>query len=169
MKINIIIMSAIFFGLFLACWFLKGIGTSLEGLKHGSLMLKKIWLLLLIALGVAGLIQVLIPKGIISQLLGVTAGYKGILIAWLIGSILPGAPYAILPLAAALLSQGAGIAPTVTLVLAASLVGATRIPYEIAFIGWKFSMVRLTAGVLLPPLAGFIALWCNKLMKLYPF
>ena len=169
MKVNIIIMSAIFFGLFLVCWFFKGIGTSLEGLKQGGLMLKKIWLLLIIALGVAGLIQVLIPKDIISQSLGTAAGYKGILIAWLIGSILPGAPYVILPLAAALLSQGAGIASTVTLVLAASLVGATRIPYEIAFIGWKFSLVRLTAGVIFPPLAGFITFWFNKLIRLYTF
>lgn len=168
MKINIIIMSALFLMLFLTAWLLKGIGTSLEGLKQGGLMLKKIWLLLIIAFGVAGLIQVLIPKGIISQALGVTAGYKGILIAWLIGSILPGAPYVILPLAAALLSQGADIAPTVTLVLAASLVGATRIPYEIAFIGWKFSVVRLTSSLMLPPLAGFITLWFNKLIRLYP-
>ena len=68
-------------------------------------MLKKIWRQLISALGVAGLIQVLIPKGVISQSMGAAAGYKGILIAWLIGSILPGAPYVILPLAAALLSQ----------------------------------------------------------------
>jgi len=169
MKSDIIVMLAMFSGLFFAFWFLKGIGTSLEGLKQGGLMLKKIWLLLIIAFGIAGLIQVLIPKGTISQSLGTAAGYKGILIAWLIGSFLPGTPYVILPLGAALLSQGAGIASTVTMILAASLVGATRIPYEIAFIGWKFSLVRLTAGLVLPPLAGFIALWANKLTKLYPF
>ncbi|MFP4082113.1 MAG: permease [Candidatus Aminicenantes bacterium] len=168
MKTNIIIMSILFVVLFFLAWFSKGIDTAVEGLKQGGLMIKKIWLLLFIALGVAGLIQVLVPKDTISQLFGTAAGYKGILIAWLIGSIIPGAPYVILPIAASLLARGAGIAPTATLVLAASLVGISRIPYEIAFVGWKFSVVRVIGGFILPPVAGFIIFWANKLLKIYP-
>lgn len=169
MKINTIIMAVIFVILFGVTWYYKGLGTAGEGIKQGGLMFKKLWLLLLIAIGVAGLIQVLVPKDLISQYLGSAAGYKGILIAWLIGGIIPGAPYVILPLAASLLSRGAGIGPTITMVLAASLIGVSRIPYEIAFVGWQFSVVRIIGGLLLPPIAGSIVYLANKLLKLYPF
>lgn len=169
MRMNTIIMAVIFVALFITAWYFKGLGAAGEGIKQGGLMLKKTGLLLLIALGVAGLIQVLVPKELISQYMGAASGYKGILVAWLIGSIIPGAPYVILPLGASLLSRGAGIAPTTTMVLSASLIGATRIPYEIAFIGWKFTIVRILGGMLLPPLAGFIVLMVNRVLKLYPF
>jgi uncharacterized membrane protein YraQ (UPF0718 family) len=169
MKINTIIMGILFVVLFAAAWYFKGLGAAGEGVKQGLLMLRKMWLLLLIAIGVAGLIQVLVPTKIISQYLGTGSGFKGVLIAWGIGGIIPGAPYVILPLAASLISKGAGIASTVTMVLAASLIGVSRIPYEIAFIGWKFSVIRIIGGVLLPPIAGMIVLFVNKVIRIYPF
>ncbi len=168
MKANTIIMAILFVILFGAVWYVKGLGATGEGLKQGGVMLKKTWLLLLIAFGVAGLIQILVPKELVSEYLGTSAGYKGILIAWLIGSIIPGAPYVILPLSASLLARGAGIGPLVTMVLASSLIGVTRIPYEIAFIGWRFSLVRVMGGLLLPPLAGTIVVVVNKFLKIYP-
>jgi uncharacterized membrane protein YraQ (UPF0718 family) len=168
MKANTIIMAVIFVVLFGVVWYSKGFGEAGEGLKQGGIMLKKIWLLLIIAFGVAGMIQVLVPKELVSEYLGTSAGYKGILIAWLIGSIIPGAPYVILPLCASLLARGAGIGPIVSMVLASSLIGVTRIPYEIAFIGWQFSLVRVIGGILLPPLAGSIVVAVNKFLKIYP-
>ena len=166
MKDNTIIMGVLFVVLFAAAWIFKGLGTAGDGVKQGLIMLKKTGLLLLIAIGVAGLIQVLVPTKLISQYLGTGSGFKGILLAWGIGGILPGAPYVILPLAASLVSKGAGMASTVTLVLASSLIGVTRIPYEIAFIGWRFSVVRVIGGVLLPPLAGLIVHFSNKFLKI---
>ncbi len=168
MKTNTIIMAVIFVILFGVAWYSKGLGAAGEGLKQGGIMLKKTWLLLLIAFGVAGFIQILVPKELVSEYLGTSAGYKGILLAWLIGGIMPGAPYVILPLSASLLALGAGIGPIVTMVLASSLIGVTRIPYEIAFVGWQFSLIRVLGGFLLPPLAGTIVTAVNKLLKMYP-
>ena len=168
MKTNTIIMAITFVILFGVVWYSKGLGAAGEGLKQGGIMLKKTWLLIIIAFGVAGLIQILVPKELVSQYLGTSAGYKGILIAWLIGSILPGAPYVILPLSASLLALGAGIGPVVTMVLAGSLIGVTRIPYEIAFIGWQFTLIRVIGGFLLPPVAGSIVTVVNKFLRMYP-
>jgi uncharacterized membrane protein YraQ (UPF0718 family) len=168
MKTNTIIMALTFIILFAVVWYSKGLSAVGEGLNQGGIMLKKTWLLLLIAFGVAGFIQILVPKELVSQYLGTSAGYKGILLAWLIGSIMPGAPYVILPLSASLLTLGAGIGPLVTMVLASSLIGVTRIPYEIAFIGWQFSLIRVLGGFLFPPLAGSIVTVVNKIFRIYP-
>ena len=161
-------MAVTFIVLLGVVWCSKGLGAAGEGLRQGGIMLKKTWLLLLIAFGVAGFIQVLVPKELVSTYLGTSAGYKGILLAWLIGSIMPGAPYVILPLSASLLALGAGIGPLVTMVLASSLIGITRIPYEIAFIGWQFTLIRVIGGFLLPPLAGAMVTLINKFLKIYP-
>jgi uncharacterized membrane protein YraQ (UPF0718 family) len=117
---------------------------------------------------VAGLLQVLVPPEVVGRYLGGERVYRGILIAWAVGAVLPGAPYVTLPLAAALLARGAGIGPAATLVLSASLVGLTRVPYEVAFVGWQFAVLRVTACALLAPVAGMTIHWLNQVVSFYP-
>ncbi len=168
MKANIVIMSAMAAVLLAAALYFKGASGAGEGLKAGFRTLWRIWPLLLLALAVAGFIQVLVPRDVVADYLGVARPYRGILIAWLIGAVIPGAPYVILPLATVLLSRGAGIGAAATLVLSASLVGMTRIPYEVAFVGWQFSVLRVAACALLAPLAGVLVHLLNAAVSFYP-
>jgi len=156
MKVNIIIMSVALVLLFGWAWYAKGLNKAIEGIKSASKMLYQIWLLLLIAIAVAGMIQVLIPREMASKYLGTASGFKGILLGWLVGSVVPGAPYVSLPIGASLLKIGAGIAPVMTLILSSMVVAITRIPYEIAFIDWKFSLLRVLVCLLVPPVGGLI-------------
>ena len=119
-------------------------------------------------LAAAGLMEVLVPAEAVRRYLGPGTPWRGILMAWLIGTILPGAPYVALPLAAALLSRGAGIAAASTLVLSASLVSVTRLPYEVAFVGWRFAVLRTLACAGIPPVAGLLVHWLNVTLRLYP-
>lgn len=164
MKANIIIMSVALVLLFALAWYTKGLSKAIEGIKSAGNTLSQIWLLLLIAIAVAGMIQVLIPKEIVSEYLGHGSGFKGIALGWLIGSVISGAPYVCLPLGASLLKSGADITPIMTLILSSMVVAITRVPYEIAFVGWKFSLLRVLACLLFPPVGGLIARYISTLL-----
>jgi hypothetical protein len=63
-----------------------------------------------------------------------------------------------LPPAGSLPSSGAGIGPVMTMVLPAGIgVAITRIPHEIAFVGWRFMVLRLAVCALVPPICGLLA------------
>lgn len=169
MNINTWIMLGILILLAIIVWFLHGRAEVFQGLKEGIFTLKNVWILLILALGIAGLLKVIIPGEVISDYLGPDSGMRGILIGWGFGAVLPGAPYTILPLAATLLDSGAGIGAVMTMVLSASIgVAITRIPYEIAFIGWKFVVVRLVSCLIFPILGGLIANLFNQWVKFIP-
>ena len=76
-------------------------------------------------------------------------------------------PSLTLPVAAVLLKEGAGIGAAGTLVMSASLVGVTRIPYEIAFVGWEFSVLRVLACILVAPVVGILIHWLNMVFEFY--
>jgi len=128
-----------------------------KGLKFGGQTLLSILPLLVSGFIVAGLIQVLIPKELISSWLGDQAGLKGIFIGALAGGVTPGGPYVLLPIAAALYRAGVGIGPMVAFLTGWSLWAAGRIPYEIGLLGPKLTLIRFVSTLIFPPIAGLIA------------
>jgi len=105
----------------------------------------------------AGMIQTLLPRELISKWIGEESGIRGILIGTLAGGITPGGPYVSLPVAAGFLRAGAGVGTMVAFVTAWSLWAVTRLPMEIGILGWKFTAVRLVCTFFFPPIAGLIA------------
>jgi len=128
-----------------------------QGLKSGGQTLLSILPLLVCAFVVAGLIQVLIPKELISAWLGDQAGLKGIFIAAFAGGLTPGGPYVLLPVAAALYRAGVGIGPMVAFLTGWSLWAFGRLPYEIGLLGPKLTLIRFVSTLIFPPIAGMIA------------
>jgi uncharacterized membrane protein YraQ (UPF0718 family) len=113
--------------------------------------------ILLLGFVIAGLVQVLLPKEVISRWLGAQAGGKGVLIACVAGGLVPGAPYAVLPLAAALYQSGAGLGAVVGFVSAWSLWSVSRLPVEMALVDPKAALVRYGITFIVPPVAGLLA------------
>ena len=132
----------------------KGGGEHILGLKSAGDMLLQITPLLIFAFIAAGMIQVLIPTEIISTWIGTGSGLRGILIGTVAGSLMPGGPYVVLPVAAGLLRAGASIGTLVAFVTGWSLWAVSRMPLEIGIMGWKFWLIRVA---LFPPIAGLIA------------
>jgi uncharacterized membrane protein YraQ (UPF0718 family) len=112
---------------------------------------------LLLGFAIAGLVQVLIPKEIITQWLGEKSGLKGILIGCAAGGLVPGAPYAVFPLIASLYRSGAGLGSVVGFITAWSLWSVSRLPLEIALIDSRVAIVRYGVTFLIPPVAGLLA------------
>ena len=135
----------------------KGGGEHILGLKTAGSLLLQIAPLLIFAFIVAGMIQHLVPTGIISKWVGAESGFRGILIGTAIGGIMPGGPMTSLPLAAGLLRVGASVGTMVAFMTGWSLLAFARMPLEIGIMGWKFALIRLVCVFFFPPIAGLIA------------
>ncbi len=140
----------------------RGGGEHIVGLKSAGNLLLQIIPLLIFAFIVGGMIQILVPKEIISNWVGAESGFRGILIGSAIGGFMPGGPYVSMPIVAGLLRTGASIGTMVSLMTAWSLIAVARMPMEVGILGWKFALIRLACVFFFPPIAGLIA---NKLFS----
>jgi len=132
-------------------------GSHIRGLKAGKGILLNVIPLLLLAFLVSGLIQVAIPTEIIESWLGDDAGWRGILLGCLAGVLIPGGPYVAFPIIAAIYHAGAGIGTVVSIITGWALLGVVQIPFELAMVGARFMIVRISLSLILPPLAGTLA------------
>jgi uncharacterized membrane protein YraQ (UPF0718 family) len=134
-----------------------GAEMALQGLTAGVRLLLRELPLLTAAFLTAGLLQVLISKELVTKWLGQEAGLKGILLACLGGGLIPGGPYAYYPIAGALMKSGAGLGVLIAFVTAKNLWSVTRLPLEIAILGFRVTFQRILITLLIPPLIGILA------------
>ncbi|MFC1908406.1 permease [Chloroflexota bacterium] len=132
-------------------------GVHLQGLKISGNMLWGMLPLFVFALIIAGMVQQLVPKELISHWVGAESGFRGILIGTFLGSIAPGGPFVCMPLAAGLLRSGANVGTVVAFLTSWSLIAVTRLPLEFGILGWKVTFIRLACVFFFPPIAGFLA------------
>ena len=83
-----------------------------------------------------------VPAHIIASVIGRRAGFTGVLIAALTGSILLIPHFVAAPLAGSLLQQGAGIPAIAAFITTLVMVGMVTMPMEIEMMGRKFTMWR---------------------------
>jgi uncharacterized membrane protein YraQ (UPF0718 family) len=129
----------------------------LAGLMAAGQTLWRNSLILLLGFVIAGLLQVLVPRELISRWLGTQAGVKGVLVACVTGGLVPGSPYAVFPLVAGLYRSGASLGAVVGFVSAWSLWSVSRLPVEMALIDPKPALVRYAITLVVPPMAGLLA------------
>jgi uncharacterized membrane protein YraQ (UPF0718 family) len=156
MLIPTIIMGvlAVFFILF---GYFRGEGEHIAGLKSSLDMILQILPLLIFSFIVAGMVEVMIPKDVVSKWVGAESGFRGIMIGTVAGAMTPGGPYVSLPLAAGFLQAGAGVGTMIAFLTGWSLWAFTRLPLEVGIMGWKFTLIRIVCTFFFPPIAGFIA------------
>lgn len=135
----------------------QGDGSHRRGLVQGWQTLKRTWLLLLVAFVIVGYVNVLSPQDLIQQWLGPESGWGGLLLAELIGVLLPGGPYVVFPLIGVLYIAGAGLGPAVTLITSWAMLALISVTFELPFMGWRFTAVRWGLGLPFPILAGALA------------
>ncbi len=151
------LIMGIFVVILLIFGYSKGQGQHVAGLKAAYRMTIEILPLLILAFIVAGMVQVLLPRELLSRWIGEESGMRGIFIGTLAGGLTPGGPYVSLPLVAGLLRAGAGVGTMVAFLTAWSLWAVARMPMEIGILGWKFTVVRFLCVFFFPPIAGFLA------------
>ena len=125
------------------------------------------WLLALLA---AAFLAQVIPTEGVGAVLGPDTGMSGILLASVIGGVMPGGPMTSFPIALIVWQSGAGTAQTVAFLAGWSVFALHRVlAYEAPLMGWRFSGLRLASCFFLPPLAGVLAaagLWAARSLGL---
>ncbi len=156
MLIPTIIMGALAM-ILLFIGYYKGQGQHIDGMRLALRMTVQILPLLVFAFIVAGMVQVLVPRELLSEWVGAESGMRGILIGTVAGALVPGGPYVSLPTAAGLLRAGASVGTMVAFLTGWSLWAISRLPMEVGIMGWKFTLIRIASTFFFPPIAGLIA------------
>lgn len=156
MVLPAIIMAVLAIALLLIAYF-RGKGEHILGIKSALDMTIQILPLLTFAFIVAGMIQVLLPRELVSKWVGVESGMRGIIIGTVAGGLSPGGPYVSLPIVAGLLRAGAGVGTMVAFLTGWSLWAVSRLPMDVGILGWKFTLIRIGVTFFFPPVAGLIA------------
>lgn len=156
MLVPTIIMGALAIALLLIGYY-RGQGQHIVGVKSALNMTTEILPLLAFAFIVAGMVQVLLPRELLSKWVGVESGMRGIIIGAVAGGLSPGGPFVNLPLAAALLRSGASVGTMVAFLTGWSLWAVSRLPMEVGILGWKFTLIRIASTCFFPPIAGLVA------------
>lgn len=103
------------------------------------------------------LIEVWIPKDMISKNLGDQSGTKGVLLALILGSVSAGPIYAAFPITKTLLKKGAGIMNIVIILSAWAVIKVPMLANEAKFLGAKFMVIRWVLTVLVIVIMGYMA------------
>lgn len=129
-------------GIALATSFLKNRRMTIHAIKKAWKAFENILPQLLSILLVIGVMLAVLTPEQISIFLGAESGWLGVLMAAAIGSItlIPG--FVAFPLAAALLTSGAGYMQIAAFISTLMMVGVVTLPVEIAYFGKKAALVR---------------------------
>jgi uncharacterized membrane protein YraQ (UPF0718 family) len=136
----------------------KGSDTLLSGLKVTWSTVLRNAVVLVFAFLIVGYVAVLSPTELVKNWIGPTSGLRGILVAELVGMLLPGGPYVVFPLIAVLYESGASTAAVITLVTSWSTTALLTLSFELPFMGSRFTLIRWGLGLSIPLLAGTAAL-----------
>ena len=148
-----IVLWVISIGLLLYAWRRRD-GSLKKGVELGWLTMKRNIILLAIAYMLVGFVNILSPTNLIQDWIGPATGLRGLILAEIIGLLLPGGPYVVFPLIAVLYSSGAGLGPAVTIITSWSTQALLTISFELPFMGWRFTAIRWGLGLIFPLLAG---------------
>ena len=111
------------------------------------------------AIVVAGFFAVILPTELVAEWLGSDSGMTGIFVGAVTGGFTPGGPMLAFPIVVILANAGAGTGPLIAYVTAWSVFAIHRLfAFEIPLMGGRFALLRLVSSLILPFLAGILAL-----------
>ena len=150
-----VIMIALALVLLVYAW-RRSDGSHRRGVSMGWHTLKRTSPLLLVAFIIVGYVNVLAPQDLVSSWIGPGSGWRGLLVGTGAGMLLPGGPYVVFPLIAALYQAGAGLGPTLAIITSWSTLGLLTISFELPFLGWRFTLLRVGMGLAIPLVVGLV-------------
>lgn len=169
MDVNLWILLGLTGAAFGVAWYRGGAELSAQGAVSGFRLFQGVWLELALGFLLAGLFDVLVPQETMVRWLGREHGARGILVAWVVGLLIPGGPYVLFPVVASLFAKGVSAGALITLITAKTLISPVRVlAYEAPLVGWPLALARLIPALFLPPLAGVVGAWMFQLLRSRP-
>ena len=143
-----------------ACYLILGADAFAEAVDEDLRLLATTVPRIVAALGVAGLVWVMLPRDRLIRLIGSGSGLRGLAIASAAGIVTPGGPSSAFALLAVIGSAGADRGVLVAYITSWSMLGLQRIlVWDVPFMGAEFSLTRFLVSLPLPIAAGLIARW----------
>lgn len=106
----------------------------------------------------AGFIAEIIPTALVASAVGHETGFAGIVVAALVGCVLPGGPMIAFPIVITLARAGAGEAQMVAMISAWAVIAVHRlIAWEVPLLGLPFAIRRILVSAAFPVLIGVTA------------
>ncbi len=94
-----------------------------------------------------GLLDVWVPRETIMKLMGENSGFKGILLAFILGSAAAGPLYGAFPVAAVFMKKGVKFSNIMIFIGAWSTTKIPMLLFEMSALGWKFTLTRLLIDI----------------------
>lgn len=151
--VALLILAAVLF----AVAYRRGDDTHKKAVQTGRDMFVNVLPILAAAFTVAGLLQTVLPGEALSRWLGEEAGWRGIVIAPFIGALVQGGPFSFFPLFDAVFRDAVGTGTAIAMITGWAMHNVGHLPFEFAFLGPRFVVLKLGAVILVPPLSGTIA------------
>lgn len=129
-----------------------------RALTQGFKLIGRIAVVMPIAVVFAGFTGELLPKETVAAWLGPDSHWFGIILAGFIGGFMPGGPIVSFSTALVIYNAGAGVPQIIAFITGWSVYAFHRtLSYEVPLMGARFVLVRLSASLLLPLIAGGLA------------
>jgi uncharacterized membrane protein YraQ (UPF0718 family) len=151
------ILAAIALSLILLAWY-RDRGELRKGMELSWRTLRRTSLLLLLAFAIVGFVNVLSPQQLIRTSIGPSSGIWGVILGTAAGAVLPGGPYVVFPLISVIYKAGAGIGPTLAMITSWATLALISVSFEIPFLGWRFSAMRLSLSLSMPIIVGILGM-----------
>jgi uncharacterized protein len=138
-----------------------------QGLQRAFEQLLKLAPRMICALVMAGFMVKLIPANVVGGLLGADAGFTAILVGSLAGLVVPSGPPIAFAIAATFANENASVPALVSFITGWSVFAMHRVLiFELPLLGPAFVRLRMASVVILPLLAGTIAMFAETLMEM---
>lgn len=145
----ILLVAGVVTGLVLPDLGKAALNNTLDSFKEMLSVLPPIFILL-------GLLDVWVDRTTMMKYTGKGSGFKGVLIAFLLGSAAAGPLYAAFPFAAVMLKKGSSIMNVLIFIGAWSTTKIPMLAFEAASMGPVFTLVRLALSLIGIPLIAFV-------------
>ena len=153
--VGLLILGILVIAALAASFWMGGWQLTFTGLTQAGKLLQSVWLRLCLGFLLGGLIQVLIPRALISRWLGPKSGLKGILIASYASIFMSGSPYMWLPVVASVYRSGASVGPVMALITARAILSIQMlVVWQIPFLGAELPLARYMVCLFIPPVVG---------------
>ena len=124
--------------------------------RRGVSMLTRLLTLIVAALLLASAVQTLVPAESIRSTVGASAGPTGVVLAGLVGGVLPGGPYAVYPIIAGVAATGAGTAAVLAMLVGYGAIGLSRVSYGLVFFSPAVVTLRLAVAAVATVVVGVV-------------
>lgn len=130
--------------------------TATESAASGLETFVNMFTLILASLLIASALETVLPRNALAGWIGDAAGARGVVLAGLIGGMLPGGPYATYPIIRGVADRGGSYPAMLTMLIGYGLIGLGRVPFGLAFFGVWIVAARVTIAVGVTILVGIL-------------